>query len=179
MERYRITRDNSVYYVTFTVMDWLPLFVREETCRIVADSLNFCVRNKGLLVGAYVVMPTHMHAVVADKDADVRRLARTIDDFRKFTGRSLADWCDSRGPEAFRRAIREAATADRNRRVRQPSKHPEAICSEQFLVTKVAYLHNNPVRAGLVRSPEHWRYSSAGYYAGVPECDVEVGAFWW
>ncbi len=62
MERYRITRDNSVYYVTFTVIDWLPLFVREETCRIVADSLNFCVRNKGLLVGAYVVMPTSLCA---------------------------------------------------------------------------------------------------------------------
>jgi hypothetical protein len=26
---------------------------------------------------------------------------------------------------------------------------------------KLEYLHNNPVKFGLVAAPEHWRYSSA------------------
>ena len=181
METYRITADGSVYYLTFTVIDWLPLFVREVPCMIMADSLNYCIHNKGLLVHAYVIMPTHMHAVLADRHMDASRLARTLTDFRKFTGHALANWCDTEGAVAFRRAIRENATGDRDRRLWQPSRHPEMIFSNAFLETKVNYLHDNPVRAGLVRLPEHWRFSSASFYAsgGVETCDVELACLEW
>lgn len=173
--------DSAAYYVTFTVVQWLPLFVREEPCRIITDSLNFCISNKGLLVGAFVVMPTHVHAIIADAEADPDRLRSTVDEFRKFTGRRLADLCDTHYPQAFKAAIREEATADRSRRVWQPSKHAEATRSEEFLTAKVNYVHNNPVRAGLVRQPEHWRFSSAGYYASedMEDCNVTITSLWW
>jgi hypothetical protein len=32
---------------------------------------------------------------------------------------------------------------------------------------KIRYIHENPVRRGYVDEPEHWRYSSARYYAGM------------
>jgi len=181
MERYQISSDGAVYYVTFALVQWLPLFVREESCKIITDSLRYCIQNKGLLVGGYVIMPTHMHAVLADRDMNSERLIMTIDDFRKFTGRGLADYCDRSGPSAFKLALRDEATADRNRRVWQPSKHPEIVYSEKFLTTKVTYLHNNPVRAGLVRAAEHWRFSSAAYYCsgGNGEFDVPITVLWW
>ena len=31
---------------------------------------------------------------------------------------------------------------------------------------RLDYIHNNPVEAGLVSEPEHWKYSSAIDYAG-------------
>jgi hypothetical protein len=62
-------------------------------------------------------------------------------------GRRLADWCDEEGPEGYRRAIREAAGEDRDRRIWQPSKHAEAVRSEEFLNSKIEYMHYNPVRA--------------------------------
>jgi hypothetical protein len=33
--------------------------------------------------------------------------------------------------------------------------------SDRMMEQKLEYLHNNPVKRGLVASPEHWRYSSA------------------
>ena len=30
-----------------------------------------------------------------------------------------------------------------------------------MMLQKLEYLHNNPVKRGLVAAPEHWRYSSA------------------
>ena len=39
--------------------------------------------------------------------------------------------------------------------------HPQAITSDEMMEQKLTYLHNNPVKRGLVASPEHWRYSSA------------------
>jgi len=35
------------------------------------------------------------------------------------------------------------------------------ILSDEMIEQKLEYVHNNPVKRGLVASPEHWRYSSA------------------
>jgi putative transposase len=43
----------------------------------------------------------------------------------------------------------------------QEGFHPQAITSDEMMFQKLEYLHNNPVKRGLVASPEHWRYSSA------------------
>ena len=181
MERYRLSPESSVYYVTFSVIQWLPIFVREEPCKIVTESLNYCINSKGLIVSAYCLMPTHLHAVIAERSGDSRHLAQVVDDFRKFTGRHLADWCDNSGPAAFRAALREEAKDDRTRRLWQASRHPETIYSSKFLMTKVTYLHNNPVRAGLVRAPEDWRFSSAVHYAsgGAEQCHVKITDLEW
>jgi putative transposase len=181
MERYRITSDCAVYFVTFSVVDWLPIFVNEAACRIVTDSLTFCHTKKKLRVNAFVIMPTHMHAIVFDADFDARRLSRTLTDFRKFTGRELADHCDHRSPECLRTYIRKASGDDRDRRIWQASRHPEAITTEPFWQQKIDYLHANPVRKGLVIRPEYWRFSSAGYLLtdGKIPCDTPLTPIVW
>lgn len=46
------------------------------------------------------------------------------------------------------------------------NNHPEEIYSEDFMRTKLNYIHQNPVRAGLVAEPSHYLYSSAANYKG-------------
>jgi putative transposase len=45
MERYRIVPGIALYYIPFTVVDWLPVFIDETACGIVTDSFNYCIRN--------------------------------------------------------------------------------------------------------------------------------------
>ncbi len=59
METYRIHDDASVYFVTYSVVSWLPVFVSERACQVVTDRLAFCHTHKGLRVNACVIMPTH------------------------------------------------------------------------------------------------------------------------
>jgi REP element-mobilizing transposase RayT len=167
--------------VTYSVVDWLPVFVSEQACRIITDSLNFCHRQKALRVNAYVIMPTHMHAIFFDSDFDSGRLQRSLADFRKFTGRSLSDFCSQHMPPCFAETLRAEATADRERRLWQPNRHPEAIESEWFWRQKLDYLHDNPFRKGLVLRADHWRYSSAGFYLsdGQHACDVIISPISW
>lgn len=87
MERYRIVPGVALYYVTFTIVKWLPVFIDEAAFKIITDSLNFCIQNKGLRVNAYVIMPTHLHAILFDAEFRAERLKYTLDDMRKFTGR--------------------------------------------------------------------------------------------
>ena len=181
MERYRIHPEAAVYYLTCSVVEWLPIFVNETTCRIVTDSLTFCHRQKHLRICAYVIMPTHLHLIAFDADFDNERLGRMLADFRKFTGRTLSDHCNDHFPACFRATLKAQATADRDRRLWQPSRHPVAIQGEVFCQQKLDYLHDNPRRKGLVRFPQHWRFSSAAWYYsdGKEAADVPLTPIAW
>ena len=181
MEHYRIFEGVGVYFVTFTVVEWLPVFTEELACKIITETLNFCIQNKHLRVNAYVIMPNHMHAVAFDQDFDSGRLKHTLDDFRKFTGRRLADYCDEQRSPAFGEAFRRAAGKDRQRRFWQPTQHPEGVISERFWQQKVNYIHENPVQKGLVALPEDWRFSSARFWAheDTNDSDVKICGIGW
>ena len=53
----------------------------------------------------------------------------------------------------------------------QQHNHPIELNTNNKIDQRVSYIHNNPVKAGYVARPEHWRYSSATNYVG----DIEAG----
>ena len=179
MEKYRLIEGIGVYYVTFTVVEWLPVFIDESSCKIITDSLNFCIEKKNLRVIAYVIMPTHLHAIVFDKEFDNKSLKQTLDDMRKFTGRQLADHCGQKSLQAFSETFRARAGKDRERRFWQPTQHPVGLFTEKVFVQKVNYIHWNPCRKGLVRKPVDWRFSSAGFWMKDLESDVKLCGIGW
>lgn len=180
MERYRIVEGVAIYFVTFSVVDWLPVFINEDTCKIITDSLNFCHQKKSLRVNADLIMPTHLHAIVFDTEFDSERLKRTLDDFRKFTGRTSVEYCGKHMPASFIETFKEHAGEDRQHRFWQGTQHPVGIHSEKFWKQKMDYLHMNPCRKGLVRSPEDWRFSSAAFWMdGKIENDVILSEAVW
>ena len=62
-DRYIIENQNGVYFLTFTVIDWIDLFTRKEFCIVLVNSLNYCIKEKNLEVFAYVIMSSHVHLV--------------------------------------------------------------------------------------------------------------------
>jgi REP element-mobilizing transposase RayT len=164
MERYRIVEGVGLYYVTFSVIEWLPVFIDETACKIITDSLNFCIQKKHLGVNAYVIMPTHVHAILFDVEFDPVRLKSTLDDMRKFTGRQLLDHAARHLPKSYTEEFQKHAGKDRERRFWQPTQHPVGITSNGFWKQKMDYVHQNPCRKGLVLRPEDWRFSSARYW---------------
>ena len=44
--------------------------------------------------------------------------------------------------------------------------HPIQLNNAEMLKQRLDYIHNNPVKAGFVVEPEHWKYSSAYDYCG-------------
>ncbi|MDB4793419.1 hypothetical protein OAG63_00120 [Methylacidiphilales bacterium] len=56
---------------------------------------------------------------------------------------------------------RAAHKSSSEHQVWQEGVHPQEISSDEMMLQKLEYLHNNPVKRGYVAAPEHWRYSSA------------------
>ena len=139
MERYRLVKGVGLYYVTFTVVEWLPVFIDELACKILMDSLNFCILNKFLRVNAYLIMPTHLHAILFEVQFNAERLKHTLDDMRKFTGRQLLDYSVQHFPTCFTEEFRKQAGHDRDRRFWQPTQHPVGVFSDGFWKQKMDY----------------------------------------
>ena len=51
--------------------------------------------------------------------------------------------------------------------VRTHENHAEIVYGNQFMDSKILYIHENPVCAGIVEKAEDYLYSSARNYAGL------------
>ncbi|OQA45245.1 MAG: hypothetical protein BWY52_01356 [Chloroflexi bacterium ADurb.Bin325] len=181
METLRITDDACLYFLTYSVIEWLPVFVAEEPCCIITDSLNYCHRNRHLRISGFVIMPTHLHLIVFDAEFDNKRLAQTLTDMRKFTGHKLLVYSQQHLPAAFATTMQKTSRADRDNQFWQQGRHAEAIYGRDFFAEKLGYLHDNPRRKGLVWEPTQWRFSSAAYWLAEPpgSSDVILTAVEW
>lgn len=47
-EKYKVVDSTQPTFITITVVDWVDVFIRIEYFRILNDSLNYCIENKGL-----------------------------------------------------------------------------------------------------------------------------------
>lgn len=61
---YQLYDQHAVYFVTFTIVDWVDLFSRKIYRDIVMESLAYCCREKGLEVYGYVIMTNHVHLLL-------------------------------------------------------------------------------------------------------------------
>ncbi|HEV7866914.1 MAG TPA: transposase [Chthoniobacteraceae bacterium] len=157
--RYRVVEPGAAQFVTSTVVDWLPVFTNAARCQIIVDSLEYCRREKGLKVCAWVILDNHLHAVLAAPE-----LPRVMADFKRHTARRLielfrAEKCD--WLLALMRAACPSYKTESDLQFWQEGYHPQALISDTVMLQKLEYLHNNPVQRGLVAAPEHWWYSSA------------------
>jgi len=82
--RYSVRDKEQAHFVTSTVVGWLPVFDTSACCDILARSLAFCQREKGVRLYAWVIMDNHFHAVI-----HAQNLPRVMADLKKFTAGKL------------------------------------------------------------------------------------------
>lgn len=164
---YQISDQTKAHFITATVVDWVDVFSRKIYKDIVIDSLDFCIKNKGMILYGYVIMTNHVHMIIQSENG---KLSDLIRDFKKFTARNILDKIEE-GPESrqdwmLKRFEFACRSHSRNEKYQfwQYGSHPEEIFTEKFMWQKLDYIHQNPVRAGIVAQPEHYLYSSASNY---------------
>jgi REP element-mobilizing transposase RayT len=162
--RYYARETERTHFVTSTILNWLPVFNYPECCETLVQSLEYCRREKGLRLYAWVIMDNHFHAVV---QAD--EISRVMTDLKKFTAHRLLGQLKERSCDWLLKLLTLGKVAHKQcsrHQVWQEGFHPQAIYSDKTMLQKIDYIHANPVRRGWVAAPEHWRHSSA--HEGLP-----------
>ena len=103
-------------------------------------------------VVGYVVMPEHIHLLIGEPDegsvaVTMQVLKQRVS--RQSLARGRSRFSEDAAPPSFW----------------YPRSYDFNVFSEKKVAEKLDYIHWNPVKRGLVASPEQWRWSSYRYYA--------------
>lgn len=165
--KYTIKTDRA-YYLTMTVVGWVDVFTRKNHRDAIIESLKYCQKEKGLIVFAYCIMSNHIHMIVNTEEPF--ELQNTMRDFKKFTSKKIIQQIqnetESRREWMLKLFEQEATPSKKHKYFKfwQEGNHAIELFSEDFVWRKINYIHNNPVKAGLVKNAEEWIYSSASNY---------------
>ena len=171
---YIIHNQQEIYYMTFTVVGWIDIFSRQSYRDIVIESFKYCQQKKGLNLHAYVIMSNHVHIIASVKDGFT--ISGFVRDCKKFTSKKILHEIENSGIESRKewmlhqfKYYASLHTRNETYQLWEHDNHPIELSSPAFTRQKIDYIHENPVRAGLVYRAEDYIYSSASNYAGIDQ----------
>jgi len=104
----------------------------------------------------YVVMPDHIHLLISEPERGTPSIIMQVVK-QRFARRALR--------RRRRHAAAQAELWPEQPHVWQRRFYDFNVWSQRKKVEKLRYMHRNPVKRGLVREPEQWRWSSYRSYA--------------
>jgi REP element-mobilizing transposase RayT len=133
-DQYKAFDAQAAYFITFTLVGWIPLLNIPEFASILIDSLKFCVRSKGLLIFGYCIMPSHAHMIVK---SELILLGSIVRDLKKFTASQISKTAEKdKKYHTYYEVFQNSATEiKRNKyaKVWQDGYHPEIIFSNNSI----------------------------------------------
>lgn len=173
--RYRIFETEYPYFMTCTIVGWLPVFTRREAVEIVLESWKHAQENRDFKLFGYVILENHLHLVAA-----APQLSDVIQRFKSFTARQIVELLERNGERTLLWQLHSHKLphkTESQHQVWEEGSHPQQIQNDAMMWQKLEYMHDNPIRRGYVDDPLHWRYSSARNYTGQPTL-IDVVADW-
>jgi len=143
------------YHITTRTEGGVFAFASDAAKRTVVNALVFYRQRGDWQVPGFVVMANHVHVVASQTGVALNNVVR---DLKKFLHHELRG--SSGGPLWERRFDDNA--------IRRVVEMREVV----------QYVHNNPVRIGLVRRPEDYFWSSARNDAGLAPVAMEIDRAW-
>ena len=165
--KYKCKNISGLYFVTITVRHWIDIFTRRNYNDIIVESLNYCSKEKGLEIYAWVIMTNHIHLIIKAKDGFL--LPDILRDLKKFTSKQIIKAIEDNPQESRKEWLLRGFRMNNQRghyQFWQVGSHPIELWSAAVIDEKLNYLHQNPVKSGFVFRAEDYMYSSAADYAG-------------
>ncbi len=139
----RIWSSHPIIFITTCTAGRKSLLATKEVVSVLCEEWRGVRDRHGWAVGRYVVMPDHVHFFVCPDIVARCSLSTTIGKWKEWTSRKIGRTGATNLP------IWQAAFFDRVMR------------SDQETAEMWEYVQQNPVRAGLVKRPEHWPFVGA------------------
>jgi putative transposase len=162
--RSKMPRRGGVFFVTTSFNNRKIVLRNEKYYRIIIASLEQVKVRYRFELWAYVLMPSHLHLILAFPGEN--KLSAAMRDFKKFTAYKLRKLLESEGYVEALEELRNPDGRTSQFRIWEPRFDDVVIFTPRVLKRKIDYIHVNPVRAGLCAQPCDWPYSSARDYAG-------------
>jgi putative transposase len=154
LKRYQEAR--CLHFVTFSCYRRAPRLGTPHARDIFEKTLEDTRKWYGFYIAGYVVMPEHVHLLLTEPERT--KLSVALQMLKQNVARRLRE--PERGP------------------LWQPRYYDFNVWSYAKQTEKLRYIHRNPVRRGLVQSPEEWAWSSFRHYLSGVDGVVEIESQW-
>jgi putative transposase len=149
-----------VHFITTSCYQRQPLLATKGNRDHFLRVLEQVRRRYHFVVVGYVVMPEHIHLLLSEPERGNPSIVMQA--LKQGFARSLL--CRLRRPQNRRQpSLWDTALGEGH--IWQRSFYDFVVWSEGKRVEKLRYMHQNPVKRGLVLEPEQWRWSSYRHYA--------------
>ncbi len=176
--KYKISDHTKLYFVTFTVIQWIDVFTRKLYKDLLVENIKYCQSNKGLELYAWVLMSNHIHMIIGSQSVELSNIIR---DLKKYTSVKLLEAIKENTSESRKDwmiTLFESAGRSNSNNYRHQfwiqNNHPIELSTNEMMEQRLDYIHDNPVRAGIVLSPDEYLYSSAKNYYGKKDYLLEL-----
>lgn len=153
------------HFLTYSCQQRLPLLDSDRTRQWVIEAMAVTRDRLGIRIGAYVIMPEHVHVLVRCPEGI--SVSVVLGSLKKPVSARAKAWLAEHDPGWVERLTVEKG----NRRVfrfwQAGGGFDRNIWKQRTLEDVIEYIHANPVRRGLVERPTDWEWSSARYWAGM------------
>ncbi len=166
--RKAIAEKDGVYFITFTCTNWLSLF---KICNAYDAVYNWFnnLQTQGHYIIGYVIMPSHVHAVIAFSNTG-KSINTIISNGKRFIAYDLVKRLQQQNSSLI---LSELSSSLNNTERREGKLHNvfetsfdwKECRTEKFIQQKLDYIHFNPCKGNkLVELPEQYEHSSGKYY---------------
>jgi REP-associated tyrosine transposase len=161
------------HYLTFSCFHGLPLLEIEEMKLRLAQSINKSGEKYHFDLIAYVFMPNHVHLLVFPrlKSYDISSFLKSV---KQPVSRYARKWLGIHNP-SLKRAV---TVFEKERSIfhfwQKGPGYDRNLHSEEATHKTIKYIHNNPIRRGLVESSMDWEWSSLKWYMKEEEGPVKI-----
>ena len=145
---------------------------------ILCDSLKFVLNEHRAKLHAYVFMPSHVHMIITMPSGE--NISDFMRDFKKNTSTKVRQQLEKERRYSILERLRINATGKKNQvfKLWMDRFDDLVIENEDTLRVKLEYIHNNPVKSGLVEDAEEWEFSSARNYKFDDNHIIQVSTDW-
>lgn len=135
--------ESGVYHIMLRGNERKDIFLDEEYKQKIIEILTKARKNDSFKVYAYCVMDNHLHIVIKERDDSISRILKQI-------ATSYAYYYNKKHCRVGH--------------VFQDRFKSEGIKDDGQLLEVIRYVHNNPVKAGIVRRVGDYKWSSYRFY---------------
>ena len=159
----------TLYFVTFTCYNWLPLFSLTNSYDLVYKWFDVLRTIAQIKVTAYTIMPNHVHVILFFPHEN-HNLNTIVLNGKRFMAYQMVERLKRSNENKVLHRLEQAVTARERKkgqlhRAFKDSFDAKAIYTMKFLLQKIQYIHLNPVRGKwrLVDDRRNFEHSSASF----------------
>ena len=148
----RIYLENYRYYITVVTQNRQPILI--DNIELLRDSFRRSKKRYDYVINAIVILPDHIHMIITPKNPkDYSKIIALIK-------RSFTYGLDMKTKEESKFNLSASSYRRNLSGVWQKRFYEHTIRDEKDYSKILDYIYTNPIKHGLVKNIEDWKYSS-------------------